>query len=142
MLRLAKLSWDKPALMLISSKCLDHMYRTQESAEFLNRIISLSPFPLKAANIILPSPPDKEGKKLDSYSRRLYSTGALGIKSCNYVVCMSRYIHAILEDLVPVIYALPVDKKPRVLQLCRDDLATSKQNITLVRQLQRHSLQW
>lgn len=120
--------------MPISNKCLDLMDRTQEeSAEFLfkhpqpNSLIISSSLKSRWHHCI---PPDKEGKKLGLYGRRLYSTGALGIKSCNYVVCMSHYIHSIFKDLIPVICAVPDDLKQWALQLCRDAMAVIKQNIT------------
>lgn len=78
-------------------------------------------------------PPDKEGKKQDSCGRCLYSTGALEIKSCNYIACMSHYIHTIFEDLLPILQLVPDDLRQKVLQLCRDGMAAMKQNITSAR---------
>lgn len=75
------------------------------------------------------TPPDKEGKKLDACGRCLYSTGTLGIKSCNYIACMSRYIHAIFEDLLPILQLVSNDMKQHTLQLCTDGMTATRQNI-------------
>lgn len=99
MLQSAKSCCDKLALIPLSSKCLDHLYRTQEDlAEFLfkhpqpNSVV-VSSFSKSHCHHSTSS--DKKGRKLDSCGRCLYSTRALGIKSCNYIACMSCYIHAI-----------------------------------------------
>lgn len=91
MFQSAKACWDKPTLVRISSKKLDHLYCTQEElAEFLfkhlhpNLVVVSSSSKSKWHYSTLP---DRKGKKLDPYGCRLYSTGALGIESmqCAYV---------------------------------------------------------
>lgn len=110
----AKSRWDKPASVPVSNKRLDHLYRTQESnVEFL--------FKHPQPNSVIVSSSSKscrhhsKGKKLDTSGRRLYSTGALGIRSYNYIACMSRYIHAIFKDLLPILQLVPDDSRKRAL---------------------------
>lgn len=95
MLQSTKACWEKPALVPNSNKRLYHMYHTQEdSAEFFlkhpqpNSIVVSSS---SKSRRHYSTPLDREGKKINSYGCRLYSTGALGIKSCNYVACISQY---------------------------------------------------
>lgn len=93
MLEAAKASWSKPSLFPVSTKCLDHMYQTQEeSAPFL--FLHPSPNSLVVSSSSKghrqhSTSPDREGKKLDPFGRWLYSVGSLGIKSCNYMVFMA-----------------------------------------------------
>lgn len=137
MLKIVQACWGKPASIPVSNKKLDHLYRTQESnAGFLFKhpqpnslIISSSSRSRRHHS----TPPDKEGKKLDAYGRRLYSTGALGIKSNNYAACLSCYIHAIFEDLEPILQTVSTDLKPKALQLCADGLAAARQTIATAR---------
>lgn len=117
------------------------MYRTQEeNVEFLfkhsqpNSIIISPSFRSCRYHS---TPPDSEGKKLDAYGWCLYSTGALGIKSNNYAACISRNIHAIFEDLEPILQMVPGELKSRGLLLCADDLTAAQQNIATA----KHSLE-
>lgn len=74
------------------------MYCTQEeSAAFLFHHPSLNSLVVSSTKRHRQhsAPPNKERKKLDSFGKCLYSTGALDIKSCNYMVCMAHIIHAI-----------------------------------------------
>lgn len=114
---------------------MDHLYRIQEaSAEFLfkhpqpNTVVVSSASKSRRNHFT----PDKEGKKLNSYSRRMYS-GALGIKSGNYATGISRFIHAIFEDLDPYLKLILEESRTRALQLCADALAAAKHNITVAR---------
>lgn len=87
------------------------------------------------------TPPVKEGKKLDSFGRRLYSVGALGIKSCNYMACMAHYIHAIFEDLMIRSQALcrrPCWGKTRS-KSAEHTLETSPKMLTTAVAIRRHS---
>lgn len=74
-------------------------------------------------------PPDREGKKMDSYGRQLYSIGALGIKSCNYEAYIARFIHSVFEDLSPLLQLILEDSRQRALHLCSDGLSAAKQGI-------------
>lgn len=132
-MKLIRACWEKPASIPVSSKKLDHLYRTQEeNVQFLfkhpqpNSLIVSSSYRSRRHHS---TPPDPEGKKLDAYGRRLYSMGALGIKSNNYAACFSRFIHAVFEDLEPILHTVPADLKPKALQLCADGLAAARQNI-------------
>lgn len=75
------------------------------------------------------NPPHREGKKLDSFGRHFYSSGALGIKAYNYLSCMDRYIHAIFKDLTEYLPLIPKDKRAKALQLHSEGLAAAKQEI-------------
>lgn len=57
------------------------------------------------------TPPNKEVEKLNLFGRWLYLAGPLGIKSCNYIVCMDCFIHVIFEDIAPYLNNLPGDQK-------------------------------
>lgn len=78
-------------------------------------------------------PPGKEGKKLDAFGRCLYSASLLGIKSCNYIACMARFIYALFEDMALYLNNLPLDQRDHVLHLSADGLVTAKQEITYVK---------
>lgn len=139
MLRTAKEAWDNPASAPVSSKRLDHMYKIQEeSAEFLfnhpkpNSVVVSTSAKTKRRQS---TPSDREGKKLDSFGRRFYSSGALGIKASNYSACIARYIHAIFEDLSDVIPSLSDDKRRKLLQLQSAGLAAAKQEIATSKHL-------
>lgn len=75
------------------------------------------------------TPADKEGKKLDSFGRWLYLAGALGRKSCNFMVCMAHFMHPIFEDMVPYLNILPEVQKMHLLHLQTEGLAAAKQEI-------------
>lgn len=125
-------TWEKPSSAPASSKRLDHMYRVQEqSAAFLfshpkpNSLVVSSSVQSKHRS----SPPDADGKTIDSYGRRLYTTGALGIKACNYMACMARFLYAVLEDFSAFIPHLPESLRPKALHLQTDGLAAACQQV-------------
>lgn len=80
-------TWEHPASPPTSTKLLDHMYRIQESTA---RFLYTHP---KPNSLVVSSstkgrrhqsyPPDKNGKWMDIFSCRIYSTNALAIKGCN-----------------------------------------------------------
>lgn len=61
----------------------------------------------------------------------------LGIKSGNYGAGISRFIHAVFEDFDPYLRLIPEEARQWALQLCVDELAAAKHNITVA----RHSLE-
>lgn len=133
MLETAQESWAKPSSVPISSKRLDHLYRTQEeSALFLfqppvpNSLVVLSSSKGRCQHS---TPPDKEGKKLDAFSRRLYSAGSLRIKSCNYMACMARYIYAIFDYMAPHLSSLPTAQREHLQRLSSEGMLAAKQEI-------------
>lgn len=67
------------------------------------------------------------------YGQRLYSIGALGIKSCDYEAYIARFIHSVFEDLTPLLQLIPEDSRQRALHLCADGLSAAKQSITTSR---------
>lgn len=75
------------------------------------------------------APQDKDGKRIDVFGKRFYSTGALAIKASNYLACISRFLFGILEDLSPVLAQLPEDLRAKALHLQSDGLAAAKQMI-------------
>lgn len=115
MLQSAKACWDKPVLVPISNKKLDHMYRAQEeSAEFLFRHLQPNSVVVSSSSKSrrhYSTSSDREGKKLDSYGHRLYSTGALGIKSHNYIAFVSCFVHSVFEDLAPILQKVRMNLK-------------------------------
>lgn len=133
MLEATQASWAKPSSVPISTRQLDHLYRTQEdSAPFLFR----HPVP----NLLVVSssskgrrqhstPSDKEGKKLDAFGQRLYSAGSLGIKSCNFMACMARYIYSIFEDMAPHLASLPSEQREHLQRLSSEGMMVAKQEI-------------
>lgn len=141
LLRSVQSAWENPASAPVSSRRLDHMYRVQEkSAEFLfshpkpnSVVVSSSARGRKHQS----TPPDREGKKMDSFGRRFYSAGALGIKTGNYMACIARFMHALFEDMSDLIPHLPDDKRVKALQLQSDGLAAAKQEIASA----KHSLE-
>lgn len=88
------------------------MYRVQESsAAFLythsklnSLIVSLTVKRKRHHSM----PQDREGKKINMYGRRFYSTGVLGITTANYLACISRFVFGILEDFTAIL-PLPED---------------------------------
>lgn len=132
-----KASWTKPASIPVSNKKLDHLYRIQEaSAEFLfthlkpNSVVVSSSSRSRRQHS---TPPDREGKKMDAYGRRLYSIGALGIKSCDYEVYIARCIHSVFEDLSLLLQLIPEDSRQRAVLLCSKGLLAAKQSIAIAR---------
>lgn len=78
-------AWSNPSSAPTSTKKLDHMYRVQEaSAAFLythpklNSLIVSSTVKGKRHHS---TPQDREGKKIDMYGHRFYSTGVLCLES-------------------------------------------------------------
>lgn len=123
-------AWSNPASAPTSTKRLDHMYRVQESsAAFLythpklNSLIVSSTVKGKCHHS---TPQDREGKKIDMYGRRFYSTGALGIKAANYLACITRFVFGILEDFTPILPLLSEDYKARLTARHADGLAATK----------------
>lgn len=107
LLKHAKRLWLKPALVLVSSWCLDHMYHVQQNgAEFLfihlkpNLVVVTLALKLRQS---LSTPIDKEGKKLDAAGHKFYSTGTLGIKGIFYITCMCFYTYALWELMSEVL---------------------------------------
>lgn len=129
MLQADKMPWEHPFSAPVSSKRFNHMYCVQESLEeFLfthlwpnSLVVSSSAKGQKQQS----TSPDKEGKRLDSFGWRFDSSGSLGIKCCNNLVCVACYIHAILENFLAVILFLSKDKKLQTMQLKSDSLAVA-----------------
>lgn len=118
LLQSIRATWTNPASAPTSTKCLDHMYRVQESsASFLythpkpNSLIVSSASKGKRHQT---TPQDREGRKVDSYGRRFYSTGALGIKVANYLACISRFVFGIFEDFSQVLPLLPDEHREKL----------------------------
>lgn len=129
-------TWQHLSSAPTSLKRLDHMYRVQKSsAAFLythpkpDSIVVTTSLKCKHHS----SPPDRDGKTVDTYSRRFYATGALGIKACNYLACMARFLYAIFKDFSAVIPHLPDDLRSRVLQLQSDGLAVARQQVNMTK---------
>lgn len=86
LLQTIHLTWQHPSSAPMSSKRLDHVYRVQESSA---AFLYTHPKPNSVVVTTLPkgkhrsTPPDRDSKTVDTYGRRFYATGALGIKACN-----------------------------------------------------------
>lgn len=124
-------AWSISASAPTSTKRLDHMYRVQESsAAFLythpklNSLIVTSTVKGKGYHS---APQDRDGKKIDMYGRRFYSTGALGIKAANYIACISRFVFGILEDFTPLLTMLPEEHRLCLTSRHADGLVATKQ---------------
>lgn len=103
------------------------MYRIQEStATFLyshpkpNSLI-ISPSTRGRSSHSAPS--DKDNRRIDNFGKRFYSTGALGIKTSNYLACISRYLFGILEGFSTILPFLPEEVHIKALQLQGDGIA-------------------
>ncbi|XP_015265773.1 PREDICTED: TATA box-binding protein-associated factor RNA polymerase I subunit D isoform X1 [Gekko japonicus] len=133
LLQAAKTPWDKPSSAPASSCDLDHMYKVQEpGAEFLfkhpkpnSTVVTLA----SKSKWTHSAPLDKESRKLDSFGRRFYSAGALGIKITNYMACMSRYQYALWERLSEVFTSLPDDKCQLAHKIQKEGLILAKQQL-------------
>lgn len=122
--------WVHPASAPTSTKRLDQMYHIQQSS-----VQFLYSHPKPNSHIILSSakgrtshtsPQDKDGKRIDIFGRRFYSTGALAVKTSNYLACISRFFFGILEDFSALLPLLPDDATARALQMQSDGLAAAK----------------
>lgn len=139
MLEAVQSSWPKPSSVPISTGRLDHLYHTQDdSALFLfrhpvpNSLVVLSSSEGRHQHSTLP---DKERKKLDAFGRRLYAAGCLGIKSCNYIACMARYIYAIFEDMSPHLSSLLTEQREYLLGLAMEGMMAAKQEISYAKHM-------
>lgn len=131
LLQAIQTTWIHPASAPISIEKLDHMYRIQEStAMFLythpkpnSLIISSSTKGRKSQS----TPPDRDNKRIDSFRKCFYLTGALAIKTSNHLACISRYLFGILEDFSTIFQFLPEDVRVKALQMQANGIAASKQ---------------
>lgn len=91
----------------ISSRCLDHMYHLQEKGtEFIfnhPKPNSMAVSTSSKSKKVHSTPNDREGKKLDSIDKRLYSTGSLRVRTSTYSGFMGRYQYSLCDQLGPIL---------------------------------------
>lgn len=133
LLHAVQATWIHPASAPTSTKRLDQMYRVQESsAPFLylhpkpNSLIVSSSSKGRSSQS---APQHKDGKCIDVFGKRFYSTGVLAIKASKYLACISRFLFGVLEDLSPLLAQLPEEPRMKALHLQADGLAAAKQMI-------------
>ncbi|KAJ7342034.1 hypothetical protein JRQ81_008429, partial [Phrynocephalus forsythii] len=95
------------------SRRIESLYRVfDEAAPFLAKHPSPNSLVISASQMnskskVLTVPPSKEGRKVDSMARQLYSSAALSFKITNYQAAMGAYQRALLNKLQLLLEALP-----------------------------------
>lgn len=141
LLQAIHISWEHPTLAPTSTKRLDHMYKIQESTA---KFLYIHP---KPSSLVFSSsakgqihrhqsyPPDKDGKRMDIFECRIYSSTSLVIKGCNYLACMARYIYGLMDDLSSVIPTLPEEPRQKLLCTQVNGLVAAKQQISITKHI-------
>lgn len=79
------------------------------------------------------TPNDRERKKIDVAGQKFYSTGALGIKTVSYIMCVSHYSYALWEQLSNVMKSLSDNKRTKGHFLQNEGMQLGKQLLTSVK---------
>ncbi|KAL8219580.1 UNVERIFIED_CONTAM: hypothetical protein K2H54_027797 [Gekko kuhli] len=116
-----KEAWDTPASIPRAPRRFDALYKIQPGeAKFLvshpaaNSLIVHSAS--KAKQSKHPTPPDKEGRKLDTLGRKFYSITTMA-KLHNYLAHFLAYAHHLMDLLKPLLEQLPDSAKNSAIPL-------------------------
>lgn len=138
LLQHAKEPWGKLTSALVSSCHLDHMYRVQqEGVEFLFVYPKLNSILVSMASKLRKrhsTPNNQKGKKIDASGRKFSLIGELDIKAMSYIVCMSYYSYALLDQLSEDLAMIPEDRRTICQFLQKEGILLGKQ-LTLANML-------
>ncbi|KAJ7304165.1 hypothetical protein JRQ81_011695 [Phrynocephalus forsythii] len=137
------LSMAKETLQELSSPStssrFESFYRVHdEGAPFLLKrphpnsvIVAVSQ--MQSSNKRVHIPPSKEGRKLDSMGRRLYSTASLAFKVANYQGVMGAYQRVLLDKLLPFLDLLPDSSKAEATAIYKEAMFVAAQQMLSAR---------
>ena len=72
------------------------------------------------------TPPDRESKKMEQTSKKIFSSCSMALKSINASCLMGRYVHALLESAQSVMPHLPDSVRSDFRELLTDSLRLNK----------------
>ncbi|XP_042333376.1 uncharacterized protein LOC121935669 [Sceloporus undulatus] len=134
-------SWETPSTIPSTSKRTEALYRVQDAdMPWLSQHPKPNSLVVEAALSdrsygLHSKPADKEGKKLDSMGKKLYSSAALICKISNYDACMSAYQYKLWENLTPFLNMLGEENRRVASLLQSEGLKLAKQQILTSRHI-------
>ena len=133
MLDLIKESWDKPSSSLQISRCTENHYKTHgPNTNFLTKLptpksIIVESNQSRAWNKSSIAPTNREGRKLDTVGRRLYSLTLVMMRVANYQAAMGVYHRQLWNKILPLLEAAPVSVKSEAITIHTEASTLTKQ---------------